>query len=103
MKPKVDDSYIGMGINSELNDVENRFKIVSSFSRFKHLPVIISEGGPEVCAACSVKHDPNYAYPDTVCCCSDLPGNIHIIMQNHNHMKRNILNVKTVDFKSLLA
>ena len=60
--PKVVDGHIRMGINSELTDVENGFKIVSSFSRFKHLPVIISECDPEGCAACSVKYDPNYAY-----------------------------------------
>ena len=60
--PKVVDGHIRMGINSELNDVETGFKIVASYSKFKHLPVIISECDPEGCAACSVKYDPNYAY-----------------------------------------
>jgi len=60
--PKVVDGHIRMGINSELSDVETGFRIISSYQKFKHLPVIISECDPEGCAACSVKFDPNYAY-----------------------------------------
>jgi xylan 1,4-beta-xylosidase len=42
--------------------VEQGFKLVASFPRFRHLPVILSEADPEGCAACSSRMNPANGY-----------------------------------------
>jgi xylan 1,4-beta-xylosidase len=53
---------VRMGISSELRDAAKGFEIVASFSRFRQLPIILSEADPEGCAACSAKDYPQNAY-----------------------------------------
>jgi xylan 1,4-beta-xylosidase len=60
--PKFHDGVVTMGISHELNDVEQGFKLVASFPRFRHLPVILSEADPEGCAACSSRMNPANGY-----------------------------------------
>ena len=51
-----------MGIARNLQDVDSGLKIVYSFSKFRNLPVILSESDPEGCAACSARLYPQNAY-----------------------------------------
>jgi xylan 1,4-beta-xylosidase len=51
-----------MGLNRELNDVDQGFAVVASFPKFRHLPIILSEADPEGCAACSAKVNPANNY-----------------------------------------
>jgi xylan 1,4-beta-xylosidase len=60
--PEVKDGHVRMGLAHQLRDVDEGLKIVSSFSQFAHLPVILSESDPEGCAACSAKDHPQNAY-----------------------------------------
>jgi len=59
--PKVVDGHVRMSMISELKDVEEGFRIVSS-SMFRQLPIIIGECDPEGCAACSMQYNPQNAY-----------------------------------------
>ncbi|HEX3986735.1 MAG TPA: beta-xylosidase [Acidobacteriaceae bacterium] len=60
--PSFHDGVVTMGLNHELNDVEQGFALIDSFPRFRHLPVILSEADPEGCAACSSRMNPANGY-----------------------------------------
>jgi xylan 1,4-beta-xylosidase len=60
--PKIVNGEVTMGINHELRDVDEGFKLITSYPEFRHLPVILSEADPEGCAACSAKMNPANAY-----------------------------------------
>ncbi len=61
-RPQVVDGRVRMGLNKNLQDVAKGYEIVSSFPKFKHLPIILSESDPEGCAACSARTYPQNAY-----------------------------------------
>jgi xylan 1,4-beta-xylosidase len=60
--PSIRDGVVTMGLNSELTDVDRGFALVADFSKFRHLPIILSEADPEGCAACSSKVNPANNY-----------------------------------------
>ncbi len=60
-QPKTIDDHVRMGLDKELVDVREGFRIVAA-SRFAKLPIILSEADPEGCAACSAKTHPANAY-----------------------------------------
>jgi xylan 1,4-beta-xylosidase len=41
------DGNVRMGISHELRDAAKGFEIVASFSKFRQLPIILSEADPE--------------------------------------------------------
>jgi xylan 1,4-beta-xylosidase len=51
-----------MGISNQLRDISSGFEIVSSFDKWRHLPIIIGESDPEGCAACGMATNPENAY-----------------------------------------
>lgn len=59
------DGHAEMGLGAELQSVDAGFRIVASYPRFRHLPIILSEADPEGCAACSAKDHPANAYRNT--------------------------------------
>jgi xylan 1,4-beta-xylosidase len=61
-RPQLVDGHLEMGLATELQSVEAGFRIVGSYPRFRHLPIILSEADPEGCAACSAKDNPANAY-----------------------------------------
>ncbi len=60
-QPTVVDGHAQMGLDKELIDVREGFRIVAA-SPFAKLPVILSEADPEGCAACSAKMKPANTY-----------------------------------------
>ncbi len=60
--PQVIDGHVRMGIARNLQDVDAGQKILSSYPKFRNLPVILSESDPEGCAACSARVYPQNAY-----------------------------------------
>lgn len=60
--PQVVDGHVRMGIARNLQDVDTGLKTLSSFPKFRDLPVILSESDPEGCAACSARVYPQNAY-----------------------------------------
>jgi len=60
--PQLIDGHVRMGIARNLQDVEDGLKILSSYPKFRSLPVILSESDPEGCAACSARVYPQNAY-----------------------------------------
>jgi xylan 1,4-beta-xylosidase len=59
---KMVEGHVQMEIRRHLANIDHGFKIVASFPRFHHLPIVISESDPEGCAACSVAAHPENAY-----------------------------------------
>jgi xylan 1,4-beta-xylosidase len=51
-----------MGINRQLEAIEQGFKITASFPEWKQTPIILGESDPEGCAACSAKENPQNLY-----------------------------------------
>jgi xylan 1,4-beta-xylosidase len=51
-----------MGISKNAEDVLAGYRIVTSFPKFRGLPIILSESDPEGCAACSARVYPQNAY-----------------------------------------
>jgi len=51
--PRLVDGHIQMNYNPQLQSIAKGFEIVSSFPKFKNLPIIIGESDPEGCAACA--------------------------------------------------
>ena len=60
--PTIAEGKVTMGISRELTDADKGFELISTFPRFKNLPIIISEADPEGCAACSSKVNPANNY-----------------------------------------
>ena len=60
--PKIVNNYVQMNMGTQLRDISEGFKIVSSFPTLKNLPIIIGESDPEGCAACGMKTNPQNGY-----------------------------------------
>jgi len=60
--PKIVDGRVQMGLGHNLENVAKGLEVVTSFPRFRALPIIISEYDPEGCAACSASDHPQNAY-----------------------------------------
>jgi len=60
--PSIADGHARMGIWKNTADAAKGFQIVSSFPKFRSLPIVISESDPEGCAACSARVYPQNAY-----------------------------------------
>jgi len=60
--PKIVNGHVQMNMGTQLRDISEGFKIVTSFPKFKNLPIIIGESDPEGCAACGMKTNPQNAY-----------------------------------------
>ncbi|HEY1205297.1 MAG: beta-xylosidase [Bryobacteraceae bacterium] len=56
------DGHVRMGLAKNLEDVARGLEIVTSFPRFRDLPIILSESDPEGCGACSAQSFPQKAY-----------------------------------------
>lgn len=61
-KPTILEGKVTMGITGELMDVDRGFQLISTFPKFRSLPIILSEADPEGCAACSSKVNPANNY-----------------------------------------
>jgi xylan 1,4-beta-xylosidase len=61
-RPTVVDGHVRMGISKNMADVARGMEIVTSFSEFRNLPIVLSESDPEGCAACSARVYPQNAY-----------------------------------------
>jgi xylan 1,4-beta-xylosidase len=60
--PQLIDGHVRMGLSRNLQDVEDGLRILSTYPKFRNLPVILSESDPEGCAACSARVYPQNAY-----------------------------------------
>ncbi|MEO6454700.1 MAG: beta-xylosidase, partial [Ginsengibacter sp.] len=60
--PKVLNGHVFMNMSPQLHDIEAGFKIVTSYSQTKNLPLVIGESDPEGCAACGMATNPENAY-----------------------------------------
>jgi xylan 1,4-beta-xylosidase len=60
--PKWQGDHVEMGIATQLNAIEQGFKIVASFPKWRDTPVILGESDPEGCAACSAAKNPQNGY-----------------------------------------
>jgi xylan 1,4-beta-xylosidase len=58
----VADGHVHMDLAKHAADVEEGYRIVASFPRFRNLPIVLSESDPEGCAACSARVYPQNAY-----------------------------------------
>ena len=54
--------HVQMGIATQLNAVEQGFKVVASFPKWQNTPVVLGESDPEGCAACSAEKNPQNGY-----------------------------------------
>lgn len=60
--PGYRDGHIRMGIQNQLNDIQNGFAIVTAREETKKLPVILGESDPDSCAACAAANGRNQQY-----------------------------------------
>jgi xylan 1,4-beta-xylosidase len=60
--PKIIDGTVQMGIQSQLQTINESLKTISSIPEVKNLPIIIGESDPEGCAACGMNTHPANAY-----------------------------------------
>ena len=61
-RPSVVEGHVRMGIVKQTQDVDAGFQIVREYSKFRDLPIVLSESDPEGCAACSARVYPPNAY-----------------------------------------
>jgi xylan 1,4-beta-xylosidase len=54
--------HVQMGIAAQLTAIDQGFKIVSSFPKWRDTPIILGESDPEGCAACSAEKNPQNGY-----------------------------------------
>ena len=60
--PTWQSDHVQMGIAAQLNAIDQGFKIVSSFPKWRDTSVILGESDPEGCAACSAEKNPQNSY-----------------------------------------
>jgi xylan 1,4-beta-xylosidase len=60
--PSFVDGHVRMGIAKHMQDVDEGFRTVHAFAKFRDLPIVLSESDPEGCAACSARVYPPNAY-----------------------------------------
>jgi len=60
--PTWQSDHVQMGLAAELKAIEQGFKIVASFPRWRNTPIILGEWDPEGCAACSAQKNPQNGY-----------------------------------------
>ena len=60
--PSWQGDHVQMGIATQLNAIEQGFKIVASFPKWRNTPVVLGESDPEGCAACSAEKNPQNGY-----------------------------------------
>lgn len=60
--PKWESDHVRMGIAHQLDAIQQGFKIVQSFPKWRHTPIVLGESDPEGCAACSAKSNPQNSY-----------------------------------------
>ncbi len=60
--PTWQSDHVQMGIATQLNAIDQGFKIVSAFPKWRDTPVILGESDPEGCAACSAEKNPQNGY-----------------------------------------
>jgi xylan 1,4-beta-xylosidase len=60
--PKITNGQVRMGILNQLRNMNNMFKLITSYPQLKNIPVIIGESDPEGCAACGMSTNPENAY-----------------------------------------
>lgn len=58
----LDDSVVQMNVGRQLRNIDEGFRIVASYPKFRDLPIIIGESDPEGCAACGETTNPSNAY-----------------------------------------
>ncbi len=46
-QPTITDGLVQMGLDRELKDADKGFETIASYSKFKNLPIILSEADPE--------------------------------------------------------
>ena len=54
--------HVQMGIQRQLNAIDEGFKIVGSFPEWRQTPIVLGESDPEGCAACSAQDRPQNLY-----------------------------------------
>jgi xylan 1,4-beta-xylosidase len=60
--PTWQQDHVQMGINHQLESIQQGFEIVASFPEWRQTPIILGESDPEGCAACSAKNNPQNSY-----------------------------------------
>jgi xylan 1,4-beta-xylosidase len=97
--PEVKDGHVQMGLAHQLRDVDEGVKIVSSFPRFAHLPVILSESDPEGCAACSAQDHPQNAYRNGTLYPANTAVAIREMLDLNERYKTNLAGILTWAFE----
>jgi len=60
--PSWQGDHVRMGVANQLTAIEQGFKIVASYPKWKQVPIILGESDPEGCAACSAQQNPQNGY-----------------------------------------
>jgi xylan 1,4-beta-xylosidase len=60
--PRVVEGHVRMNLAKEMSDVERGFQVINEFSKFRELPIVLTEADPEGCAACSAREHPENLY-----------------------------------------
>jgi len=58
----IEGDIVQMDMGRHLRNLDEGFKIVASYPKFRNLPIIIGESDPEGCAACGETTNPSNAY-----------------------------------------
>ncbi|MGB8477605.1 MAG: beta-xylosidase [Acidobacteriaceae bacterium] len=97
--PTFHDGTATMGLNHELNDVNRGLSLISSFPRFRHLPIILSEADPEGCAACSSRTNPANSYRNGTLYPAYTATAFKAILDLRNRHKVNVISMLSWSFE----
>ena len=85
--PKINGGEVSMGLAKQMKDISNGFAIVRASSKFKDLPIVLSESDPEGCAACSL---PQNAYRNGTLYAVYMAASLNGAMQLEKEMGANL-------------
>jgi xylan 1,4-beta-xylosidase len=98
-QPKASGDHVQMGIAKNARDVDTGIQILSEFSAFRDLPVVLSESDPEGCAACSARVYPQNAYRNGPLYAAYEAAMLKTVIEINDKRKANIAGMLTWAFE----
>ena len=97
--PRLINGMVEMNMGTQLRDISVGLKMVTSYPKYKDLPIIIGESDPEGCAACGMATNPSNAYRNGTMYSSYTAASIARIYDLADHFGANLIGAVNWSFE----
>ena len=97
--PKLVNGMVEMNMGTQLRDISVGLSTVTSYPKYKNLPIVIGESDPEGCAACGMATNPSNAYRNGTMYSSYTAASIARIYDLADHFGANLIGAVNWSFE----